>query len=109
MTENKIFCSADEYAWLEEGLRSARRAYEYATTKARPDSAIAASAAKHKARAEMFAIALDKFTIRPGSVRSEGEQIYSAEFVEAFGKIPGSEINPVCIMVDESQMSVQED
>ena len=57
----------------------------------------------------MFAIALDKFTSRPGSVRSEGEQIYSAEFVEEFGKIPGSEINPICIMVDESQMSVQED
>ena len=51
MTNNKILCSADEYAWMEDCLKSAQRAYEFATTKAKPNTALAASAPKHKARA----------------------------------------------------------
>ena len=30
MADNKIFCSADEYAWCEKCLKSARRALEFA-------------------------------------------------------------------------------
>ena len=89
---NKILCSADEYAWLEECLKSAQRAYEFATTKAKPNTALAVSAPKHKANIDLFTKTLAMFAVHPGSVRSEKGLHLSAEFQEAFSKIPGTEV-----------------
>lgn len=105
MTENKIPCSADEYAWLEDGLRSANRAYEYATTKSKPGTAAAESAPKHLALVNLYKTAMEIFTIRPGSVRSEnGEMILSREFGDEFGKLPGAVLNLVPVIVDEDKI-----
>ena len=92
MTNNKILCSADEYAWMEDCLKSAQRAYEFATTKAKPNTALAASAPKHKASIDLFTKTLAMFAVRPGSVRSEKGLHLSAEFQEEFSKIPGTEV-----------------
>ena len=92
MTNNKILCSADEYAWMEDCLKSAQRAYEFATTKAKPNTALAASAPKHKASIDLFTKTLAMFAVRPGSVRSEKGQQLSAEFQKAFCEIPGTEV-----------------
>ena len=92
MTNNKILCSADEYAWMEDCLKSAQRAYKFATTKAKPNTALAASAPKHKASIDLFTKTLAMFAVRPGSVRSEKGLHLSAEFQEEFSKIPGTEV-----------------
>lgn len=105
MTDNKILCSADEYAWLEDGLRSAKRAYEYATTKAKPGTAVAESAPKHLALINLYKSAMEIFAIQPDSVRSEnGEMILSRKFGDEFGKLPGAVLNLVPVIVDEDKI-----
>lgn len=89
---DKIFCSADEYAWMEDCLKSAQRAYDFATTKAKPNTALAASAPKHKASIGLFTKTLAMFAIRPGSVRSEKGQYLSVEFQKTFSEIPDTEV-----------------
>ena len=105
MSQNKILCSADEYAWLEDGLRSAKRAYKYATTKAKPGTAAAESAPKHLTLVNLYKTAMGVFTVRPGSVRSENEEmILSREFGDEFGKLPGAVLNLVPVIVDEDKI-----
>lgn len=109
MTDNKILCSADEYAWLEDGLRIAKNAYEFIKNKAKPGSIAAASADKKKASIQLYEIALDHFAIRPGSTRSEsGEMILSREFGNEFSKLPGAKLNLGAIVVDENKISASD-
>lgn len=94
MTENKIMCSADEYAWMENLLKSSQKAYDFATTKAKPGSAVAASAQKHLSSAKLYTRVLSMFAVRPGSVQSEGgRQQLSVEFQKAFSEISGTEVH----------------
>lgn len=103
MTENKIFCSADEYAWLEEGLASAERSYDR-TQKAKPGTVVAESASKHLSLVNLYKTALEQFAIRPGSVRSDGHMVLTPEFGEEFGKLPGATLNLVPIVIDEAKV-----
>lgn len=102
---DKIFCSADEYTWLEDGLRIATLKYNKASRIAKPGTCLADSIPGFAARMEMYKTALSTFAVRPGSVRSKGgEMILSREFGDEFGKTPGARLNLVPIIVDESKI-----
>ena len=96
MADKKIFCSADEYAWCEKCLKSARRALEFAQ-KAKPGTAAYESAPKQQAQITLLEEALATFDVRPGSVRSTtGAFTMSVEFQEAFASLPQNEVHCDC-------------
>lgn len=103
---NKILCSADEYAWLEDGLRIATLKYNKASRIAKPGTCLADAIPGFAARMEMYKTALSRFAVRPGSIRSRGGEMFlSREFGDEFGKIPGARLSLIPVIVDESKMS----
>lgn len=105
MADNKIFCSADEYAWCEKCLKSARRALEFAQN-AKPGTAVYESAPKQQAQITLFEEALATFAVRPGSVRSTtGAFTMSVEFQKAFASLKSPKMKFTAIVVDEDKLN----
>ena len=105
MEDNKIFCSADEYAWCEKCLKSARRAHEFAQN-AKPGTAVYESAPKQQAQITLFEEALATFAVRPGSVRSTtGAFTMSVEFQKAFASLKSPKMKFTAIVADEDKLN----
>jgi len=85
MSESKIYCSADEYAWLENHFGNARRILEVAK-KAKPGSAISDTIPAKEREVSVYEEMLASFEVRPGSTRSGGDDHFelSPEFQAAF-------------------------
>lgn len=78
MTDKNIYCSADEYAYLEDMHRRYTAKLERLKT-LRPGTAFADSAPKIEHIAKGYESALAAFAVRPGSERTENP-VLSTEF-----------------------------
>jgi len=101
MSENKIFCSADEYAWLEGHLANAKRLLEVAR-KAASGSVINSTVPAKERDVDLYERALATFEVRPRSVRSGKDNHFelSPEFQAAFGSLEGAKLSTTEIVID---------
>lgn len=104
MTENKIMCSADEYAWLNELHTNARKALAKLKKIAKPGTVAHDAIPRQERRAQFLEGAVNIFQPYPDSVRSaDGHLHLSREFEEALDQLPGDKMRFVPIVVDENK------
>lgn len=93
----KMFCSADEYAYLEKSYNSYSATVEK-MKKLKPGSAAAEARPKFEHIKAMFAEALDAFEVLPGSKRTDTITL-SVEFQKNFERLktPKLEFTPIIL------------
>lgn len=106
MPENKIMCSADEYAWLNELHTNSRKALAKLKKIAKPGTVAHDAIPRQERRVQYLENAVNIFQPRPDSVRSaDGHLHLSREFEEALDQLSGDEMHFAPIIVDESKVA----